>query len=204
MARPKLTDEERHRARRVIVEAAQALYAKGGIDALKTGAIAEAAGVGRTTIYSYFATADEIVAAILWDITDELEAILVQVAKAESEPDVRLRAVLNAYVTFARENWEEFRILFMNTDPKPGELVMIGPEPQKRPGYVATRDAVIDGMKKGIFVEGDPDLAAQAAWAATWGAIGAPKGIAGFAWYDGEELEQQVIDVVIDGLRTIG
>jgi len=63
-----------------IVKACQKLYAEQGIDAINIGRVGELTNIGRTAIYNYFKTKEEIVLAMATkdyaELNDDLERIL--------------------------------------------------------------------------------------------------------------------------------
>jgi AcrR family transcriptional regulator len=94
---------ETHRVavRDAILDAALALIAERGLRAVTMADIATRAGIGRATLYKYFADAETILRA--WherEITGHL-AELAAAAAAPGEPATRLAAVLERYATIA-------------------------------------------------------------------------------------------------------
>jgi AcrR family transcriptional regulator len=79
----RLTGEER---RRVIVEAAVALFSQKGFRGTTTKEIAEAAGCSEATIFKHFATKDELYSAIL-EAKSRIEETLAKAAQAAARKD---------------------------------------------------------------------------------------------------------------------
>src|SRR5919109_2794683 len=79
----RLTGEER---RRVIVEAALALFSQKGFRGTTTKEIAEAAGCSEATIFKHFATKDELYSAIL-EAKSQIEETLAKAAQAAARKD---------------------------------------------------------------------------------------------------------------------
>jgi AcrR family transcriptional regulator len=79
----RLTGEER---RRVIVEAALALFSQKGFRGTTTKEIAEAAGCSEATIFKHFATKDELYSAIL-EAKSRIEETLAKAAHAAAQKD---------------------------------------------------------------------------------------------------------------------
>jgi AcrR family transcriptional regulator len=79
----RLTGEER---RRVIVEAALALFSQKGFRGTTTKEIAEAAGCSEATIFKHFATKDELYSAIL-EAKSRIEETLAKAAHAAARKD---------------------------------------------------------------------------------------------------------------------
>jgi AcrR family transcriptional regulator len=79
----RLTGEER---RRVIVEAALALFSQKGFRGTTTKEIAEAAGCSEATIFKHFATKNELYSAIL-EAKSRIEETLAKAAQAAARKD---------------------------------------------------------------------------------------------------------------------
>src|SRR5918994_4721650 len=103
---PKLWNEtiEGHRreVREAILGAVGSLVAAHGLTSVSMSAIAEAAGIGRATLYKYFADLEAVLRA--WherQIGGHL-AELAAIAEAPGEPAARLAAVLTRYAQLAQ------------------------------------------------------------------------------------------------------
>ena len=84
-----------------VLDATAGLIEAGGFAAVSMSAIAEATGIGRATLYRYFADIDAILAA--WhgrQVKRHLD-LLADVAARTAEPRERLAAVLEAYAQHA-------------------------------------------------------------------------------------------------------
>lgn len=91
---PTLTKSQAARRERVI-DAARTLASDGGYDAVQMRAVAEKAGVALGTIYRYFASKDDLLAAVLVHWALELEAsVLKRLPKDPSTAD-RLCKILH-------------------------------------------------------------------------------------------------------------
>jgi AcrR family transcriptional regulator len=105
---PKLWNEtiEGHRrdVRAAVEDTAATLVAKHGLLSVTMGQIAEAAGIGRATLYKYFSGVEEILAA--WhnrQVTGHY-AQLVGLRDMAGQPFDRLAAVLEAYALIAYQH----------------------------------------------------------------------------------------------------
>lgn len=105
---PKLWSEtiEEHRrdVRGAIIDATLALVNEGGMRSVTMSQIAAATGIGRATLYKYFAGVEAILHA--WHeqkIHDHLEQ-LTEIRDRSTDPDERLESVLEAYALISRES----------------------------------------------------------------------------------------------------
>ena len=97
-------EAHRREVRDAIMETTAALVGKHGVRAVKMAQIAEAAGVGRATLYKYFSGVEAILLA--WherQISSHL-AYLGEVRDRAADPVGRLAAVLEAYALIAHES----------------------------------------------------------------------------------------------------
>jgi len=105
---PKLWQDtvEAHRdaVREALLDAAGALVATGGLAGISMAAIAEHAGVGRATLYRYFADLPAILDAWHARHLGEHLAALVAARDAQTDARGRLVSLLEAYVRVARQS----------------------------------------------------------------------------------------------------
>jgi TetR/AcrR family fatty acid metabolism transcriptional regulator len=108
---PKIvTDADRQLKRRAILDAAAVEIAQYGYDRANINTIAERAGIGRGTIYLYFASKDEVLDALL-DTIGSLIDETVRTGMADELPwPARLRALSHAFVTLASAHRDFFRV----------------------------------------------------------------------------------------------
>ena len=89
-ARKKAATRER------IIAIAIAMFSRRGIDGPTVDEIAEAADVGKGTIYNYFATKEHIVVAFMIDLERKIQARALRLAGAEGSLD----SILSAFLKF--------------------------------------------------------------------------------------------------------
>jgi AcrR family transcriptional regulator len=96
----------RREVREAILDAAGALLARRGLLAFRMSQLADAAEIGRATLYKYFADVEEVLAA--WHARQIAGHLVELRARAEGEGDaaVRLRSVLTLY---SRICWQRSR-----------------------------------------------------------------------------------------------
>jgi AcrR family transcriptional regulator len=99
--------------RRALLDAARAILRESGVPALSLRGVARRAGVSHMAPYHHFAGRAELVAAVAADgfhrLTAEMRA---RMESGGADPVERLRACGIAYVVFAAENPELFRLMF--------------------------------------------------------------------------------------------
>jgi AcrR family transcriptional regulator len=89
-----LTEEEQIRRRHEIFDASVKLFLKNGFQETSMREIADAAGIGKSTLYDYFRTKDEI---LVWGVEDLIMNLTVEVGEIVIQPAPaieRLRQVL--------------------------------------------------------------------------------------------------------------
>jgi len=145
------------KTKKMLIEVARDLFARKGKRNVTMNDIAEASKRGRRTLYTYFTNKEEIFRAVL---TKELEYIVDQAKKAAAEPaepDIRLRNMIIAHLDaikhvvdrngslsadFFRDIYEVERAR-RKTDQQEIDLM---------------RTVLIEGLKKNLFKNIDPDL----------------------------------------------
>jgi AcrR family transcriptional regulator len=105
-----LTDADRQMKRQAILDAAAAEIARYGYDRANINTIAERAGIGRGTIYLYFASKDEVLSALLDTIGATIDEAIGQCIADELPWRERLRRLAHAFVTLAEQHRDYFRV----------------------------------------------------------------------------------------------
>lgn len=93
--------------------------AEGGVAALSLNAIAKAMGMSGPAIYRYFASRDELLAALVTDGYGELATVVEEAAGAAARrrPERRLAHVAEAYRAWALANPYRYELLFSVRPP---------------------------------------------------------------------------------------
>jgi AcrR family transcriptional regulator len=99
--------------RESILEAARKIVRDESLPALTMRRIAEAIGYSPGSIYAHFASRDALLAALCAEGLTALRAALEAAVSAEREPRSRLTALATAYVRFALEQPDTYRLIFM-------------------------------------------------------------------------------------------
>lgn len=152
--------------REEIVVAAKRLLAEADrADDVPLRAVAEAVGVTTPSIYLHFADKQELLAAVVADVFRELDDAMVEAAADETTPLGRLRAFGLAYVRFALDHAEHYRLAVLEPCPKPNIEV---DEVLHSSAFSHMQATVEECIAAGIF-EGDPLAITFEMWAVAHG-----------------------------------
>ena len=109
LSRRRLTGGERREA---ILDAALQVFARRGYHAASIDDIAQAAGVSKALIYEHFESKHQLHLSLLDSQVNEILERLVASAGTGEPGEVRLRAGVDAFLTFVEERRGAFRMLF--------------------------------------------------------------------------------------------
>ncbi|UCF18928.1 MAG: TetR/AcrR family transcriptional regulator [Gemmatimonadota bacterium] len=151
-----------------ILESARDLLAEGGLAALSMRAIAARVGVSATAIYNYFENKQDLVRRVVSlgfeRFVGYLRAAIEGVPPGSTE---RLQALGQAYIRFALENREYFRVIFASHADCPTDIE----ELPAGGGYNLFRQTVVDAMESGAIRRSDPDLVVLYLWTHVHGLV---------------------------------
>src|SRR5512147_1707266 len=99
-----LTEEEQSRRRHEIFHQVVNVFLKKGFQETTMREIAEAAGLGKSTLYDYFKTKDEILVYYFEDELDDLTTEAQRIAVENKSADQRLREVTQMHMGFLQAN----------------------------------------------------------------------------------------------------
>ena len=137
-------------------------------DAVSIRMVADAVGVTPPSIYLHFADKDALIEAVVSDVFAELDAAMVSAGAAAGHPFSKLRAYGLAYVKFAVEHPEHYRVATMErcpTEGQPGHLDGVLADA----AFVHFMATVRDCQDAGIFAAGDPLPVTLQLWSAAHG-----------------------------------
>ena len=155
--------------RHAITDAARDILADDGVEALSMRSVAERVGVSATAIYHYFQNKEELVGQVVQQGFERFGEQLRQVAEEHPRGSLeRVRAIGEAYLTFALENQAYFRVLF---GPQHHDRVHALEDLPEGGGYQLLRQAVADAMEAGTMRRADPDLVVMYLWSMAHGLL---------------------------------
>ncbi|MDK2981526.1 MAG: TetR/AcrR family transcriptional regulator, cholesterol catabolism regulator [Chloroflexota bacterium] len=155
-----LTPEEQDRRRQEIFEAVVDTFIEKGFVETSMREIAELAGMGKSSLYDYFATKDEILVFVMESslrfITDNSQRINAQSISAEA----RLRQIIEMHLEYVVSNKKLFYLFSYE-----GRRLSLDNQKRMQQGRYAYQDMlrglIEEGITEGIFRPVDALLAAR-------------------------------------------
>ncbi|MBM3125633.1 MAG: TetR/AcrR family transcriptional regulator [Chloroflexi bacterium] len=155
-----LTEEEVAKRRHEIFHQVARVFLKKGFQETSMRELAGSAGVGKSTLYDYFRTKDDILIYFFEDQLNDLTEAAQKVALHNSPADFRLRQVMKVHLEFLQAN----KSLFMKLTTEAQRLKLESQKQiqKKRHAYQdLLRGLIEEGIREGKFRNVDPLLAAR-------------------------------------------
>jgi AcrR family transcriptional regulator len=197
-------ERERVETRERIIDAARELFATRGIEATTMRAIANRIEYTPTAIYHHFRDKEELLLEICHRDFRALAQQFVRIGRID-DPVERLNRICAAYVQFAREFPNQYRMMFMTPIPSHEHEDDIDKGNPEEDAYAFLVDTVGEGIQQGRFREelSDPQQLAQMVWGAVHGVISlqlAKGDDPWIEWRDVWELAGMLDEAVIRGI----
>jgi AcrR family transcriptional regulator len=185
----------------ILAGATELLEQTGSEEAVTLRAVARQVGISAPSIYSHFPDREAIVDAIVdgafSDFNEAIKAASDAADVAGQGPLARLRAGCAAYLRFAVERPNRYKLLFERRDILgAGEFRFSAVRAQSFDLLIAN---VQDCIEAGISASTDPELDARAIWVALHGFATLHANLPGLPWPDTGAL----LDRIIYGLAQI-
>ncbi|MDP6977263.1 MAG: TetR/AcrR family transcriptional regulator [Myxococcota bacterium] len=166
MGRPPFTDEQIEAQRDSVIRAAEGLFAELGYDGVTLRAIAKMTGQSAAAPYRYFENKAAIFNAARVAAYHRFAAAQAEAAARAANPADRLTRLGDAYVQFAIDEPDAYRLMF---ELKPSEAAR-APEVEEggAMAWQPLRDAIGEAVEAGA-ISGDPDVLAHLFWAGLHG-----------------------------------
>jgi AcrR family transcriptional regulator len=180
-----------------MLEMAGRIFAAHGFHEASMDEIAEAAGVSKPMLYSYFGSKEGLYFAYVNAAYRELIAAIDEaVASAGPDPEAQLRLGTIAYYTYVGEHRHAFRVLFREIGDPGGELASQRHRLVRRVG--AAIEAMVVAAEARPWQPMDTDVLAE-------GWIGAARSLADW-WLDhpdlsAEAMTDRLLDFLLGGVR---
>jgi AcrR family transcriptional regulator len=147
---------------------AERQFAKDGFDGVSLRTITEALGCSRMTPYRYFEDKADIFAAVRTSAYRRFAAAQEKAAAEVGEPAARLSALGRAYVAFALDQPNAYRLMFELAQPDPDD------HPELREAEAHAWAPLQGGVRTAVdagLLEGNVDVLAHAFWAGVHGLV---------------------------------
>lgn len=159
-----LTEEEQQRRRQQIYAAAIPLFLQQGFIETSMRQIAEAAGVGKSTLYDYFLSKDEIMVSYFEQEMQKMTAAALEINHQQLEVTEKVRRVISNHLAYLIDNKHFYLRLTL-------EAQRLSAESQERIQKARHayqdlfRDLIEQGIRQGKFRAVDPLFATRSIFA---------------------------------------
>jgi AcrR family transcriptional regulator len=191
-----LTEEEQIRRRREIFQAALHLFLENGFNETSMREIAEAAGMGKSTLYDYFPSKDEILLSV---VEDELQTLTDQASKIASQSinaQEKFHQIINAFFNYLTANEDFYTKLSLEVQ-RLAQVSLVRIQ-KKRHAYQDVICAVIDEcIQEKYFRPTDSLLAARIILSALSPAVYTTRKTG-----DREKMKNDALNLLLKGLEV--
>jgi AcrR family transcriptional regulator len=165
-------EREKQELRTKILDAARELFAAEGYEAVTMRKIAERIEYSATAIYAHFKDKNALIRELCEEDFSSFAQAFVEFLAIE-DPIERMRRAGVAYVDFAINNPQHYRLMFMTVRPPIEGEDASGAKDPGRNAYAFLRTTVADAIEKGLLRPelANADLVAQTIWAALHGIV---------------------------------
>jgi len=181
-----------------ILAAAEKIFLSEGYKAATIRKIADEVGVSPTALYLHFPDKHAMLLEISACALDTLLANFRSIHEEETDPMIRLRRFMRAYIDFAFERPTAYQLLFGREDRVPGE----SPDRARQLGmecYTTFLTAIEELQEAGRLKYVCPGGTAQVIWGACHGLVTLTLTSAWFDWAPMDKLIDQTVDSLIAG-----
>jgi len=184
--------------RQAILAAARDMILKDGYQNLSMRRIASAVGYSPTTLYTYFKNKNDILYIICDEIYAEMAHKLTDAINRNHAPEENIKAAMGAYVLFALENPDSYRIAFMTPADFKNAISFL----EKGTNGMNAYDAILTIVKQIKDTDDEAQTLTQALWGAAHGLASNMLLHPHFPWTDRDRLIDTAADVLINGIRS--
>jgi len=153
-----------------LIKAGVEILARDGASGLSLRKVASRAGVSHTAPYSHFADKQSLIAAISTEGFRQLyERVSAVAEEYKAKPSTQLIEVAWAYVQFALDERDRFKVMFSGVLEKEKEYPEFVAESHRN--FQLVKTVVEANQAAGVLRSGPPDLVALSAWSMIHGFI---------------------------------
>jgi len=189
--------------RQQILDAARDILVREGYEGLSMRKVAEKIDYSPTAIYLHFKDRDDLVFSVCEQLMAGLVRELQDVGGSHADPLTALRKGLRRYVEFGLAHPEHYLAAFViphSKDPEIGARYQ-RPETMSMQAFAFLPRLVGECVRLKKFKKVDVDVACRALWAGVHGITSLLIVMPTFEWGDRNRVIDQLIAMLIDGLR---
>jgi AcrR family transcriptional regulator len=191
-----ISERMRQRMRHRIFNVAARLFLDQGYHETSMRQVAEAAGMGKSTLYDYFRNKEEILLYFVEQEMDTSHQDAAQIAAMNIPVEEKLRRILRSLWGYLEEN-KEIAMLIARESSRLGEKATQRID-SRHENYRKILEGVIQqGIQEGIFRVANPPLAAFALHSMMtmpWLRMRGDEGVA--------EIADELVDLFLSGIKT--
>jgi AcrR family transcriptional regulator len=186
-----------------LARVARSLLKKGGLQALSMRAVAKKCGLTAAAIYRHYEDKDALVAAAVVEGFRIFGSYLMDALECDT-PEERFRMLGRRYFDFARENPQDYRLIFMTDCKQLGMRHLDEISKREISGtFQLLQDRVSECQAAGIFHAGDARALAASVWSSTHGLSSLfITGNLGETAEEANALIELHLDQIVRGLRS--
>ncbi|WP_433598881.1 TetR/AcrR family transcriptional regulator [Nocardia sp. CA-135953] len=182
-----------------ILDATKKLLADAGhVDGVSIREIAKIVGVTPPSIYRHFADKDQLIESVVAQVFEDLDAEMLAVSDPNDSPMERLRQQGLAYVRFAREHPEQYRLAMT-----PGETAGAVDQVLTSSAFAHLAATVTECMNLGVVTPGDPVPVVLELWSTAHGVASLLIAKPYLPWGDVEAFADRILRSICVGRVVI-
>ncbi|MBF6333289.1 TetR/AcrR family transcriptional regulator [Nocardia transvalensis] len=184
-----------------ILQAARELLAHtGNADAVSIREVSRRVGVSAPSIYRHFIDKDALIEAVVAQVFENLDAAIVAATDPALSPIVRMRQQGLAYVRFALEHPEQYRIATVSSSRNRPRAVdqVLGSAVFRR-----FSETIREAMDTGLLAPGDPLPVVLQMWASAHGIVSLMIAKPYLPWGDPEIIADRVLAAAFVGRAAL-
>jgi AcrR family transcriptional regulator len=188
--------------RKDLLEAAMALFAEGGVEAVSVRSIAARVGVSPMTPYRYFPSKADFLRGLWVDVLTDLDAYLRDAVREEADPRARHRRLVDAFLAYWEGHPAEFELVFRTQGLSPGPQADRDAHPPEYQRLLATSRATTAELAQAIGA--GPErvvLASDLRVAMQFGYLQAAMVNQRYPWSDLPALRRLYVDAVVQAVE---
>jgi AcrR family transcriptional regulator len=191
--------------RQQILDAARDILVQEGYDGLSMRKVARKIDYSPTAIYLHFKDRDDLVFHVCEELMARLVHELQEVTRQPRDPLAALRKGLRRYIEFGLSNPEHYVATFViphGHDPEVSKRFK-QPQTMSMQAFALLPRIVGECVREGKLGPVDVEAASRALWAAIHGITSLLIVLPTFDWGDRDRVIDQLITMLIDGLRPV-